>query len=283
MPVNYRFTGVDGSVWNFGAPDCPLKFKDDPKGITGSDFTHNYLQNVGQPGGTWFGINREINLISLDVQLKGGVSGDDAVQVWREWRDALGDGDDLTLGKFEVQDHRDQWRYQLVRLGLPTRDAKLSQIFDTGYFREQPLLQSDVSYWRDDRVSSFEWSSAVPGTRTLVNYGNVPTFVRYELVGPLSAVTLGVGGEEVTITPTGSIPSGEVWEIETDPQGPYIRRKSDKANRWDRVGVKSWHKPLPSTKSSGPPVAQAVKAEPVGTTAVTRIRGYVNSYYTRAV
>ena len=281
MPVNYRWTGVDGSVWNFGAPDCPLKFKDDPKGITGADFTHNYLQNVGQPGGTWFGLSREINLVQLNVQLKGGVSGDDALQVWREWRDSLGDGDDdQVLGKFEVQDHRGEWKYQIMRLGRPMRDAKLSQIFNTGYFLEDALLQCDMSYWTDDRVSSFEWSSAVPGDRKLINYGNVPTFVRYELVGPITSVTLGVGGETVTITPTSAIPIGEVWEIETDPQGPYIRRKSDKSNRWDRVGVKSWHTPLPVTKLATP---QSVVANAVGVSSVTRIRGYASSFYTRAV
>lgn len=281
MPVNYRWTGVDGSVWNFGAPDCPLKFKDDPKGITGADFTHNYLQNVGQPGGTWFGLSREINLVELSVQLKGGVSGDDALQVWREWRDSLGDGDDLILGKFEVQDHRGEWKYQIMRLGRPLRDAKLSQIFDTGYFLETPLLQCDMSYWTDDRVSSFEWSSASPGARTLVNYGNVPTFLRYELTGPMTSVTLGVSGEAVTIAPTGGgIPAGEVWEIETDPQGPYIRRQSDKSNRWDRVGVKSWHKPLAKTPK---PTPQAVTATAVGTSAASRIRGYASSFYTRAV
>lgn len=256
MAIAYRLTGIDGTtIWNF--ENDPLTLGTDPN-VGGAQLKNQRLTNVYQAGGTWVGRNMEIAPLMLDVMLRTRIRSpwpSDPVELWSKWRDSLGLGENLCT--WEVISTHGGTRRQLVRLEQVTSETSLRVIADTHSFREKVQLASDESWYRKDELSE---AFAVAGwaAADITNLGDIEAPIRYEVTGPVTNLALGVGGEVVEMTGT-TIPGGETWIIETDPESPRIM-KSTGENMWPEVhdnngGPVSWHKLVPSRWDDPGPTA----------------------------
>lgn len=267
MAIQYRLTGIDGTtIWNFR--NDPLTLGADPN-VGGAQITNQRLTNVYQAGGTWVGRNLDIAPLVLDVMLRRRIVGD-PVELWSEWRDSLGLGEHLLL--WEVISDHGGTRFQHVRLEGVTSESPLSVIQSTKCFREKIMLASDESWYRKVPV---EATFAVAGwaAAEIQNLGDIESPLRYEVTGPVTNLTLGVEGEEVEMTGT-TIPGGETWIIETDPESPRIM-KSTGENMWPDVhenndGPVSWHKFVPSRWDDVGPVPVHISGS--GTSGATSVK-----------
>lgn len=272
MPVLYTLTGVEGSVWQFQRPECPLRLVSDPDGIGGSAFKNLRSQNLQEAGAKWIDRFDEILTIRLDVHLKGQrITGDAAIAVWANWRRALGRGDLEML--LEITSPGGGVRRCKPRLEEPLPKMDLDQIFTTGYFREQPMLVPDESWFRKDEIHQ----TFVPAgfvTASVSNFGDIESPPRFRVTGPLTGLSIGVGGESVTLTGT-TIPAGEVWIIETDPNGRYVKRESDGLNMFPVIytnasGPRSWHGMVPAHTTNS-----AVTVSATGTTGASQVEVFL--------
>jgi hypothetical protein len=180
----------------------------------------------------------------LDVWI-GPVPPAQAFDVWQAWRQSLGRGD--RLAEFHVYSDfagvtSHTWQYVRLEKEMPAPDFAALEAL--GEVREQAELTSDESWWRSQSVdNTYNYSAYVQGTRVM-NSGDVPGYMYYELTGP-GTFTIGMGGEYHTLP---ALAAGEVWHIETDPEDPYIRNAAG-VDKWNLVGLKAWYKSVPAGTS----------------------------------
>lgn len=254
MPVLYTLTGVDDSVWEFQRPTCPLRLVSDPDGIGGSAFKNLRSQNLQEDGAKWIDRNDELLTLKLDVHLKGQrITGDAAIAVWSEWRRALGRGDQEML--LEITSPGGGVRRCRPRLEEPLPKADIDRIYNTGYFREQAIIVPDESWFRKDEEHETYVPAGFSGA-TITNAGDIESPPRFRVTGPLTDLSIGAGGESVELTGT-TIPSGQVWIIETDPNGRYVKREDTGENMFPTIytnaeGPRSWHGMVPAHTTDAP-------------------------------
>lgn len=231
MPVRYRLEGVDGTHWALSGRQDPGPVRvQSVRGIGGAPFKALGQSLVRQRGWTWRGQVDEPNLITLGVKLQAR-PGSDAVELLKRWRRALGTGREI--GRFWIVDgiegsERYQW-WRLSDRGLPDPDYAAMAACGTT-FESVPLL-SDDSLWRGEvtRVTSTNGAPA-----SIRNDGDVDAWVKWTL-DPGANVSIGVD-EQHAVT----VPAGETWTIETDPDDRYVHNQLG-LDRWPLIaGYPRW-------------------------------------------
>lgn len=240
-------TGVDGSVWPFvGRDDCtletPLRLGKTPAGLSGAPGKHDDDQNVDQAGVTWRSKTLLPNVITLKSLRFGPVTrGQDALDRWLQFCNAFGDG--RQLGEFHALsllsgEPRDRFQYWRLLSELP--DPDYMQVINTGFVNVGDIaLRSDESWWREDPVDV----SFVPGQfagATVANMCDDDVWGYWEIIGPITNPTIGLAGESITILVT--VPAGQSWKINTDPNNFSIRDGADVDRSWLRH---YWRKKAP--------------------------------------
>jgi hypothetical protein len=281
--VRYMLIGVDGQPWMFGEADCPLRVVTDPD-IGGAGFKVNRLSNVKQYGASFNSVSHEIKEFGLEVHLKGmGLKGNAALDVWKRWRKSLGNGEqELIFYAMRGNPGAERYRVSGVRLNGPMPKVELDRIRTSGYFRETAPLASEHSLWQGDPLGQ-TWLASGFGSAQLTYLGDVEAPLVYEVTGPITNLKLGVGGEQVELTGT-TIPAGQTWKIDTNPQGQTIRRLSDDVNMkptvYQNAGApRSWHK-LIQPNVTGP---QSITIAGTGTSGATAVAVSCQTFYDNGV
>lgn len=246
-PISFSMTGVDGSVWPFVSLrecslDTPLRLGKTPGGLGGAPGRHDDDQNVDQAGVTWRAKMFEPNVITLkDLRFGPVPRGEDALDRWCAFFDAFGDGRQLgefhalSLRKGNMRDRFQSWRL----LGeLPEPDHM--RVLSTGYVPVGDVqLRSDESWWRQVPVDvSFTPSEFVGAS--IPNVCDDDVWAYWEIVGPITNPTIGLAGESITILVT--VPAGQSWKINTDPNDFVVRDGANVDRTWLRH---YWRKKAP--------------------------------------
>ena len=227
---------VWGESWTFGTdPAGPLTLGSEPE-IGGAEFQLNWLSTIEQDGATFNGRSDLQNRFSLDVICKRhSFRGDDAVRLYLEWRESLGRGKEQL--PFVTMTDRGT-RVILVRLAKANPMISLEQVKRAGGFREKVELVCDTSYWIGSGQSFYQTQTLEP--TVIDNRGDRESFLTGEIAGPVTNFSIGVPGDVVTFTGT-TIPSGEVWEFNTDPADRYVRNRDTGANKLPIISVNAGH------------------------------------------
>lgn len=231
--IRYEFVGVDGSLWVFGSPLCPIRLAATPTGLGGAPFKHQRVANARQAGADWVGRDDEINVIGLKLTIGPMRAGKPAREVFTRWRNALGYGDEV--GEFHVYcDGEHFWQY--VRYEEPAKDPKIDLLDDIGWMQEEIKLSSDLSWWR---APDFEetYDQATFFEARIRNDGDVDSWPRYDITGP-GVFVIGQADDFVTLPAIGV---GQKWDINTDPEDAYIR-DGNGVDKWKSVGIQRWRK-----------------------------------------
>ncbi|NKR32284.1 hypothetical protein GS504_15600 [Rhodococcus hoagii] len=265
--IRYELLGVDGSLWKFGDPLCPVRLATTPTGLGGAPFKHQRLANARQPGADWVGRDDEINVIGLDVRVGPMTPGKPARDVFKRWRAALGYGDEV--GEFRVY-LDDEKLWQETRFEEPSRDPDLSMLDEIGFLAEKVKIASDLSWWHAPAIVR-TFTPAQFDKAQIPNDGDVDSWLHYEIHGP-GEFTVGVGDDRVQLPYIGP---DEVWDIETDEQAPHIH---DGLGRdvWERVGVQRFARSVRRSSTA------AITLEATGTGATTSVKVTLPQLYRRA-
>ncbi|WP_280273370.1 hypothetical protein [Nocardia wallacei] len=274
MPVRFELRGVEypgqpRSIWQFGEPDCPLRLAEAPKGVGGAPIVHVRQANARQAGATWRGSNRDINLITLTVRLGPVEPGEVALDLWNTWRDSLGDGQ--ALAEFHVISPGGGDRFQYVRRENQIPDPSFDLLNDVGWCTETAVLGSDESWWNGATVNPPTYTPDTFAGRTIHNDGDVAAWVFYKLTGP-GRYSIGVDGETQTL-PT--IPAGETWTVETNPEYPHIHNGAG-LDVWEQAGNVGWYKSVPAKSTV------ALNISGTATSEASRIEVWMPQKYERA-
>lgn len=214
--IAYHLTGVDGSDWDFVglhqlSAETPLRLAKTPSGLGGVPPKHDDDQNVDQAGVTWRAAMYDPNMIGLAIRFGPVPAGEDALEMYLAFRDALGDG--RQVGQFMVSGPRRE-TFQAWRLAGQLPEPDLAAVLDCGYVDEGMVaLRSDESWWRTIPYEKLFTAAQFSGAK-IDNVADEDGWPYYELTGPITSPHLGLMGESV-ILPT--IGSGQTWIIDTDP------------------------------------------------------------------
>lgn len=238
-PLSFTLTGVDGSVWPFvGRDECslatPLRLGKTPGGLSGAPGKHDDDQNVDQAGVTWRSKMFGPNVISLRSVRFGPVArGVDALDRWLQFCDAFGDG--RQLGDFHaltLRNGTEQDRFQYWRLLSELPDPDHMQVINTGFVNVGDIdVRSDESWWREKPVD-VSFTPAQFAGATVANLCDDDVWAYWEIVGPITNPTIGLAGESITILVT--VPAGQSWKINTDPNNFSVRDGANVDRSWLR-------------------------------------------------
>lgn len=246
-PVSFSLTGVDASVWPFvGLDECslatPLRLGKTPGGLGGAPGKHDDDQNVDQAGVTWRSKMFGPNVITLKSVRFGPVPrGQDALDRWLQFCDAFGDG--RQLGEFHAQSVRngtERDRFQYWRLLSELPDPDYMQVVNTGFVNVGDVaVRSDESWWRQDPID-VSYTPAEFAGATVANVSDDDAWAYWEIIGPITNPTIGLAGESITILIT--VPAGQSWKINTDPNNFSVRDGANVDRSFLRV---YWRKKAP--------------------------------------
>lgn len=247
----FRYTGVDGLVYPFGEPSCPLRLVR-IDGIGGAPNEPVDIAGAGQAGVTNIDFTDLPSVVTADLRFGPEVNGeplirDAAVEAFKQWRRSLGRG--RKVGKIESLA---TGRFQMVRTLLSSLEAyDLGAIYNAGATDERVQLRSDESYWRTD---PFDKTFAYGETIEADNFGDDPSWAWYQITGPITAPRIGLGGEEITIKRSNgavlTIPAGKTLTVQTDPDLWEVVDSDGVDHSW--LGTR-WHKRAPE-ETEGIPV-----------------------------
>lgn len=262
MAVLFRLECWDGSVYEFGEPNREpeqgphVRLARTPTGIMGGTFTSVDRANRGQAGVTWFGQEDEPTFHDLVVHFGPMPPGDDAVSYYFAFMKALGRGRHVNTF-YSISDGGGE-RFQLVRqIGeAGPSDEVVSLLWNVGYARQTFKLRSDETWFRQKPQKRTFLAAAFAGAK-IPNKGDVGSWPKYTVYGPITNPILGVAGESVEVKLADGddliIPAGEHWTFETDPEFAYIH-DNDGLDAWWQVGNVGWYVRAPELTKTGVPL-----------------------------
>lgn len=259
MAREYILECWNGQVWEFNDPTCPLSLQSEPTGIEGAAFTFDDQQNVNQAGVTFKARNDDPNFIGLDVKVGPVAKGDEAEELLRTWRHSLGHG--VGLGTFHCISDLGGDRFQVVRLAEKLSPPNYYQMRHSGVLlNDQVTLRSDETWWRKDPVEK-EFTAAQFGTASIDSESAQSVWPHMVLTGPITNAVIGWQGETI---PVGTVPSGDAWTIDTDPDWWKITNNAGVDKSW--IGDR-WRQKIPAGEITVP-----LTITGTGTTGATKLK-----------
>lgn len=235
--LKHRWVGWDGSVWDLSdwrAGVCLLE-----KGVTGLHFpsvTKYKSRSRAVPGHRNRGWRADERDVFWPLLVYGGGS--------ESWRDVY--------TRFFDTIHPEKAGVWEVTSGTRTRRLRLTGVFDDQHmFARDPYtvgwsvvpvqMEPEQPFWEGDRVirgpfgspsgvdfvspalaPTFHISPAATfASATIPNAGDVDAWLVWTAEGPLTGVTLGVGGVSATVP--FDVLAGQVLRIDTDPRNVSAR------------------------------------------------------------
>lgn len=263
MAVLFRLKCWDGSEWSFGEPNREpdpgphVRLANTPTGIGGGAFKSVDRANRGQAGVTWFGQEDDPTFHDLVVHFGPMPPGDEAVSYYFQFLKALGRG--RRVNEFYIESDGGGERFQLVRqMGESgPSDEVVSLLWNVGYARQSFRVRSDETWFRKKPQKRTFLAAQFTGAK-IPNAGDVGSWPKYTVYGPITNPILGIAGESVEVKLASGadlvIPAGEHWTFETDPEFAYIHNNAGNDSWW-QVGNIGWYVRAPELTKSGVPLA----------------------------
>lgn len=240
VPVNHwqgatvTWIGADGSVWDLGTGEGGAVLEHHgTEGLHNPVVTKFKTRSRVVPGHRQRGWRAETREVFWPVLIYSSANAD-------EWKDRY--------RAFFASIHPEipgRWR---VGHGGTFRELELTGVYDDGHvFEHDPLvfgwekfgvpLEAAQPYWAGDPIDLGPWkqpetgdffggadgapdffisSSAEIGRAVIANPGDVPAWLTWEAVGPLSDIQIGIGGAVATIP--FALAQGQTLKIDTDPR-----------------------------------------------------------------
>lgn len=265
MSRAFELHTAGGQVWEFNNPTCPLRLATDPTGIEGAQFNFDDQRNVGQAGVTYRARNDEPNYIGLDIHVGPVRSGATAQELLQLVYASLGRG--KQIHRFKCITDAGGERFQDVRLAevTPLNTSALTQARDFGYARIPKVsLRSDETWFRKfPAVRTF--TAAQFSGASMVSESVEPVWPHFTITGPITAPSIGVAGESVTLPTIGA---GQTWVINTDPDHFEIRDHTGADRTWV---LRYWHKQAPAVPPGDTTVTVPVTITGAGTNSSTSV------------
>lgn len=238
MAREYILETAGGQVWEFNDPACPLSLHTDPTGLEGAKYTFDDQQNVNQAGVTFKARNDDPNFIGLDVKVGPVAKGDTAEELLTTWRQSLGRGTELHTFH-SIGPNGD--KFQVVRLmGDSLAPLNLTQMRTAGVLlHDKAVLRSDETWFRKTPAEA-EFLAAGFGTASIDSVSDEPVWPYMVLTGPITNAVIGWEGETVAV---GTVPNGDKWTINTDPDFWQITNLAGVDKSW--IGDR-WRKQIPA-------------------------------------
>lgn len=263
MSRAFELVTADGQRWEFNDPACPLRLQDDPDGIEGAEFQFDDQQNIGQLGVTYRARNDMPNYLTLRVHIGPVPAGDDAVELYQRWRDALGFGQ--LIHRFHAITDYGGTRFQDVRLASKLPKPAISQIRHSGYVFEEYTFRSDETPFRKKPSEKTFFAADFVGAK-ITSESVFPVWPHFTITGPITTPTIGLAGEAI---PLPTIGAGQTWVIETDPDYFSIRDHTGTDRSWV---LRYWHTQAPAVPAGRRKVDVPVTITGSGTTAATKVK-----------
>lgn len=198
--LKFFMIGVDGSRWNFGAKDSPVRLHRPPTGLNGAPVTHDYQVLTGLDGAIYRGTQDGQIPIGLQVWVADARSQAWARRSHSDWRKAFGRGKD-TVRLYAVTKESGYWWI----------DARIQSVSEVNWFDQQPglvgesgelvTLITDRSYWNSFDVEAVTGTPVSEGADyktweiDLPNPGDQDMWPRFEISGGFASATIGIGDE----------------------------------------------------------------------------------------
>ncbi|WP_395705006.1 hypothetical protein [Rhodococcus ruber] len=264
MAVRYELRCDNGDRWELSMSAGPVKLHDDPDGVEGAEFSFDDQQDVDQPGVTFRARMFAPNLIGLDCKVGPVRPGVEACELLARWRRSLGNG--VQLHEFHAISDWGGDRFQVVRLAGKLPKPPMAQMRAAGVvLHDKVTLRSDESWWRK-RPAVRTFTPAEFAGAVIVSESEEPVWPHFVIRGPITLPTIGVAGEAV---PLPTIPAGDEWTVETDPNWFAITDGTGADRSW--VG-RRWYTRAPAVAAgSGGSVDVPVTITGTGTTAQTSV------------
>lgn len=239
MSIEYRFIGVDGSVWDLSKASSIVRLVEDPEGIDGGPTSAAWQENVGQGGSTYKGQQDKIVQVKARYRFGGfGWSRPELLSGASAWRRALGKGDQVgELHVIESDDDdvlSDRWlwvRNLDAHQGPPRRKLLAQGAWNQGAV----TLTSGGSRWNSAPVE-------VPATSggVVENVGDFDAWPQWVITAPTTGLKVGIGTEAVALN---DLTAGQTYTIDTDPMAPRVHLNG--VDAWaSAVGRFSWRRPV---------------------------------------
>lgn len=218
--IRYLLVGVDGSEWDLTDPTSPVRLAAAPEGIDGPPRDAAWQENVSQGGAYYKGQQDKQNILKMKLRFGSGrgFTGAQCVDAAVGFRRALGTGRDLAeLHVIDDDEQTDRWQW--VRC-LGYDGPSLSRLRAVQYVGDVTVsLTSDSSYWSSAPLDMVIPAGAVGVTVT--NAGDLAAWPQWEIVGPTTGLTIGLGTDAVTLA---NLAAGQTYRVDADPVCPRIMR-----------------------------------------------------------
>lgn len=291
--LKIRWIDPRGKVWDLTAGTEGVILDLGQRGLGWSElkhtFTHGGLHHAAAS------VGRGVH--TFKVLVGYGKTGQEYYDLAHEWWSLA--NSPFKLGTLQVQQPGGEVRSRRLRLAeSPDTVYK----FDPGIGQENGAelwaLTGDGGWWLgDEQVVTFTTKNVTGGSSTpfygpqghgwplyigapgvardawMSNGGQGPMWLTWTLVGPLSAVLVGVTDYGV-LSYDGAIPAGEIVEISTEPSNRYVAEVGTNANRYGFVSGS--YVPVPV----GDRVSLTIQAE--GMTSESSISATGRAAYARA-
>lgn len=231
QPYPSVWIGHDGSQWDFARIDGPLLVQNNVIGLHDPQFDRFVSSSASLPGHRLRGVRAKAREVFWPLLFRANTPED--------WLTAYS-------GFFRSihPQKRGLWR---VGTGKQTRELELTGIYDSNYaMRHDPFtlgwasigvqMEAEQPFWRGQAIERGPWraensvpffpgpayrisSSRAFGSASIPNPGDVPTWLKWKIVGPLAPITVGVGASPIEVP--FDVPNGSVLEIDMDPRNQY--------------------------------------------------------------
>lgn len=280
-PPRITFTGWNGHEIEFSRESALRLNKIDGLGGAPGDFVDTV--GAGQAGVTFIDMTNQPNVITLEVRIgpevEPGTSakGTAGVEIYRNWRRALGRG--RQVGRLQIEE---SGRFQMVRAVMSTMPPlQVHQMHNVGYVSEVVQVRSDESWWRSE---PFDQTFAYGRPISVRNDGDEESWPYYEIIGPITRPVVGLLGENIEITkPNGdplTVAAGKKLFVNTDPDYWEVTDEAGVDYSW--LGER-WHKKAPPADMQPDDGSIPVTFTGSGTSAATKLRVVIPHLYWMAI
>lgn len=239
QPLASLWIGHDGSEWDLTQIDGPMLVQNGVIGLHDPEFERFIDESSNLPGHRLRGVRARAREVFWPLMFCS-----DSVDEWATaWSGFWRSIHPMKQGT---------WR---VGTGEEARELRLTGVYDSKYsMRHDPFtlgwatigaqLEAAQPYWQGQPIVRGPWTNVTkrpffPGppfrlssSKTLAkasipNPGDVDTWLAWRVVGPFSAMVLGVGGSSITVP--FELEEGDVLEIDMDPRNQFARLNGEDA------------------------------------------------------
>jgi len=231
--LDMKWIGWDGSEWSLSDASSGTVMLPGVRGFSMPPIIHHRAAHASLPGARWRGNSVDVREVFWPLQVYTSRGSREWLMRDRAFWSTL---DPAMTGLWQVVQPDGTTRSLRLRF---TDDGQQTFDFDpsiTGWSNYGITLAAEQPYWEGAPVAGlwlagtqtpFFGGSGGPAfnispsntleSATIINPGDVDTYVTWRVFGPVTSATVGINGRIITIP--FEIPAGQVLEIDSSPSG----------------------------------------------------------------